>query len=304
MKKATTFLLSIFSLATCFGQVIKTYSGTYANGDATYQYYENSDYERIFNGKFQYKKVKDNLNLAGTHVPSLTEINGLFKNNLKTGFWTGKENITTYVPSNGDLKIMQTINGQFINGLKDGQWTYKLNVKLNKKESNTSSIFNFKKNILTGQIDFREMKGNFDDNGNFANSWFIKHKNIEYIATFDNNTFSKLIIRNISDGEIIFRYDNKLLAESFKKSDSTTLTIGSKQYSIADCDKLENIYDENTPQNEQDHFFLKFYNIVFENLKDFDKILNCIELGSTNFQVPIPKVIIELGRQIFEEQNN
>jgi len=37
-------------------QTIKTYSGTYEGGYATYQYYENKNYERILNGSFTHKK--------------------------------------------------------------------------------------------------------------------------------------------------------------------------------------------------------------------------------------------------------
>lgn len=57
MKK-TIFLLFTLSMAavSSMGQTIKTYSGLYEDGKATYSYYEDENGERVKHGKFTYNK--------------------------------------------------------------------------------------------------------------------------------------------------------------------------------------------------------------------------------------------------------
>ena len=38
-------------------QTLKTYSGPYGKGTATYQYYEDNNGERVYHGTFTYKKT-------------------------------------------------------------------------------------------------------------------------------------------------------------------------------------------------------------------------------------------------------
>lgn len=79
---ATLFILFI---KVSFSQT-KTYSGEYENGIATYQYYENSDFERVLNGTFSYK-VTDRREGRGYCT---IEVSGRFKDNIKDGKWTYK----------------------------------------------------------------------------------------------------------------------------------------------------------------------------------------------------------------------
>jgi len=57
-------------------QTIKTYSGPYENGKATYQYYEDNNGERIYNGPFTYKSIDGTIRITGT-----------YKNGKRNGSW-------------------------------------------------------------------------------------------------------------------------------------------------------------------------------------------------------------------------
>ena len=78
------FLIAIFSYSYwLLGQnkSTQTYSGNFEGGKATYSYYENNEYERIYNGDFEYTgNVED-------YVGLVFNISGDFANNLKEGKW-------------------------------------------------------------------------------------------------------------------------------------------------------------------------------------------------------------------------
>ena len=57
-KKAIALgFVAIFSWlgSASMSQTLKTFQGAYENGNATYQYYENENFERFFQGSFKYK---------------------------------------------------------------------------------------------------------------------------------------------------------------------------------------------------------------------------------------------------------
>jgi hypothetical protein len=54
MKKIILILISTLFFFDSFPQELKTYSGVFKNGTAVYQYYENNDLNRIYQGKFNY----------------------------------------------------------------------------------------------------------------------------------------------------------------------------------------------------------------------------------------------------------
>lgn len=81
----------LFSLNLSFSQIKKTYNGEYQTGTAKYQYNENQNNERIYDGIFEFK----NENI---------QINGFYKENLKDSIWTIKE------LNNGNLVSKTTLN--------------------------------------------------------------------------------------------------------------------------------------------------------------------------------------------------
>lgn len=74
--------LSLFSYLS-FSQAIKSYSGSFENGTATYQYIENDKYERVYHGPFSYKS--GNLTLIGK-----------FSDDKKHGDWKATNKSTYY----------------------------------------------------------------------------------------------------------------------------------------------------------------------------------------------------------------
>ncbi len=178
------FILSFFKINS---QNIKVYSGTYKGGVAKYQYFENKDYERIFDGYFHYSSDINN-----------TTINGNFKNNQKIGVWTYTDNVKAY---NEIIKI----EGKYLNDKKNGFWTYSKN-QLDNKSKSYSITLNFHNDTIIGKFNIPYLKGEFDNSGKFIGIWNYKKDDTEFIAEFKDNIIIKLINRSISDGKIYFKY--------------------------------------------------------------------------------------------------
>lgn len=83
MKEASLlFALFLFFTLPCRmlqAQEIKTFSGRYAYGEATYSYYEDSSGGRVYHGPFSYER----------YVPAeyLLRVTGTYKDDLKEGTW-------------------------------------------------------------------------------------------------------------------------------------------------------------------------------------------------------------------------
>lgn len=308
MKLIVTITCSTLLIGFTYGQTLKTYTGSYAGGIATYQYYENTNYERIFNGKFSYKSVKDNVNLYRVHIPSSIEINGTFKNNFKNGLWMAKDEMSTDVPNYGNIKITTTVNGPYLNGKRQDQWRYNIVLLSTKKNVTENYLVNFNNNILIGAVNLSNTKGNLDNQGNFIGTWNIQDKNegTEYIAEFKKNVFIKLIKRKVATGEILFRNGNNyittLFFDSLKTNQNLVIQNG-KRYISIDCDKLENDNNQNIEYNKDNEFFGEFYKVFSKQIRAFDKSLETINLGSTEYLITIPKVIVEFHGSTKEEKD-
>lgn len=132
MKTARiTILLIICSLQNLISQTIKVFQGGYENGTAAYQYYENENFERIFQGSFKYKGTvidgsKGKLNLA---------VSGQYAKDKKDGKWV-------YILSDPDFKgITENISGSYFNGLMDGEWNLVVSQNNTKKVSLSRQLF-------------------------------------------------------------------------------------------------------------------------------------------------------------------
>lgn len=76
MKYILLIFLFFNSIVVSLAQTVKTYSGPFGEGKATYQYIEDENGERIFNGPFNY--VGQN---------GAIKISGLYKSNKREGKW-------------------------------------------------------------------------------------------------------------------------------------------------------------------------------------------------------------------------
>jgi hypothetical protein len=197
-------LLSFFQYS--FSQQLKTYQGAYKEGTATYQYYENKNYERIFQGSFKY-------------ISDYVIVIGNYDNNKRVGRWT----ITKTLPD-GDYFLIhlkgykEVVTGNYINGDMDGLWSLKQIDEKTKKTIKNSQVY-FKKGYLINTFKYYtefgfndyetinlSMNGKYDNKGNFDSTWVVNYKKngipFEDIRKFNNGILYFHIIRNLSDGEI------------------------------------------------------------------------------------------------------
>lgn len=185
MKKCLILLL-IVTFFKVNSQNIKVYNGAYKRGFAKYEYFENKDYERIFEGSFYYS------------ADNITTVKGTFKNNKKTGVWT-------YINNFKNSKMIIKTEGKYSNDRKIGLWTYS-KIQLDAKLKSYSVSLNFQNDTLVGKINLPNLKGQFDNKGKFVGNWNYKKDNMEFIAEFRDNILIKLIDRQISDGFINSKY--------------------------------------------------------------------------------------------------
>ena len=129
----------LVSINIAFSQTIKTYSGNYEKGKATYQYYENENYERILNGNFLYKE-------------NGFQISGQFKNNLRTGLWKATRSTRMGWSKASDL-ITEVSIATFNDGDLNGKCSYKKTDVTKKKVLQTCSA-TFKNNRMIDRFKF------------------------------------------------------------------------------------------------------------------------------------------------------
>ena len=121
-------------------QTLKTYSGPYGKGTATYQYYEDNNGERVYHGTFSYKGLEGTIKIAGT-----------YKNGKRNGNWVATLENHFYLV----LTMTGTIQVNYLNGNREGISTYTLSRNVDRfdvsgKETETCKI-NFKNNIPSGE---------------------------------------------------------------------------------------------------------------------------------------------------------
>lgn len=203
MKKIKIYLLLISCVIyfQSFCQEQKTY--TSKDKKLIYEYYENAELERVYNGKY----IEYNQNCI---------IKGQFSNNVKTGNWY-------YLNQEGSFKHREYF-GNYTNNRKNGVWTYKLDYNEKTKKHNTVFNLKFKNDTIVGKIDFSNFdltrnqyggykglkfgyKGEMDSIGNYVGIWTkkINTKN-EDIIEFYKNFVIKILKRNLETGVIIEKY--------------------------------------------------------------------------------------------------
>lgn len=208
-------------------QTLKTYSGPYGKGTATYQYYEDNNGERVYHGTFSYKGLEGTIKIVGS-----------YKNGKRNGNWVGTLENHFYLL----LTMTGTIQVNYLNGNREGISTYTLTRNVDKfdvsgKETETCKI-NFKNNIPSGEY-YRTItskvnsnagkrdintvtKGFFDENGYKTGDWNIQSiKNnfpTEEIKKYKKGYCYWYISRVSSTGEINKRFDSTEFANSYAKS--------------------------------------------------------------------------------------
>ena len=213
-------------------RILKTYSGNFGGGTATYQYYEDKNLERIFNGNFTFKVSRSEAEYT---------VEGSFHNNKKNGLWkcTNIEYNVQYYP-NKHWKMEKTVIGNtslvghFVNGKMNGFWKYTKTEKSYNGESIVKTA-NFKDNNFSGDYEANDentyhsngirklhIKGKFSNGGLCDSSWIItdsSNDGIKYdnLLKFNNGVLFSLLRRNLSTGDIIAKGED---STSFKPLDN------------------------------------------------------------------------------------
>jgi formylglycine-generating enzyme len=215
-----TLIILLINLLIVFPQNTKQFQGNYENGTATYQYYENENFERIFQGSFKYKGIvvdalKGKINLL---------ITGQYKQNKKDSKWT-------YTLSDPALKgTTEIVTGNYTDGLMDGEWTSVTTIN-NTKKAVKKTVAHFKNNKITGELKFDynaytykeystiSIIGNFDESGLFQGIWTTNYTQgtipFEELRKYRNGVLYWLLHRRLSDGKILDKIDSAGFVDQF-----------------------------------------------------------------------------------------
>ena len=110
--KITILLLLIPLAIPAMGQNLKTYSGSYDGGKATYTYIENEDGSRIYQGDFSWEKSIKYRDLTAK---------GTFKDGKRDGLWV----FTSKTTSNTSFPASETLRVMYKDGNHEGEYSYK-----------------------------------------------------------------------------------------------------------------------------------------------------------------------------------
>lgn len=148
------------------GQTLKTYSGLYEGGQATYTYYEDENGKRVKHGKFTYNKSDKGVDMKrGMNIPytKILSASGNYKNGVKDGTWTYEDKT-----DGGKIKFAgfsAIIN--YVNGRMEGTLVHE------------GAMFQMKNNRITGPVKKTKktlnedwtLSGQFDDDGFPDGNW-------------------------------------------------------------------------------------------------------------------------------------
>lgn len=278
MKNSIAILLLISNFSS-FAQTIKTYNGNYEEGIATYSYFENENYERIFNGIFKYSNISNYYNL---------NIQGQYKNNKKEGTWKA----TTDKP----YDYNETFFCNYKDGNLNGECSY-LRVNKKTKKVDRKITTQFKNNIMIGTFntvfddDFKSFSISFslNENGYIDGEFKINDKKgYEEIRKYKNGFLFWHLVRENSTGKILKKMDRESFVDyiiSRTDSSKNTIYIPLEKYeSLEDSSYLS----QNAGKiNDIKYLYNKFKkNAYNEDTTNAYKILN-IPFNITNKDVSI-----------------
>ena len=116
MKRIFICVAVLFATTTLVSQELKTYSGSFKGGQATYTYYENDD-GRIFDGEFHWKG--NGARPGYLEYKGEVEIVGSFKDSKRIGLWI-------YTATDEQNRV-NTLKANYVNGVPEGKFEYEEN---------------------------------------------------------------------------------------------------------------------------------------------------------------------------------
>lgn len=205
-----------FFFLLCFQQTLLSqknvlYKGPFMDGTAEYQYYEDENYNRIYQGPFKY-------------VTEHIKITGQYQKNQRVGMWTI---IKTVLPPEDNFK--ETIVGNYKSDDLDGEWKLeRIELKTKKIIFSTTAIFHegqitntfkYQNEDFDHEINSFKVQGQFSNKGKLDSTWIIRYNKdgipYEDIRKFKEGMIIFQLFRNLSTGEIIEKYENSGLPKVF-----------------------------------------------------------------------------------------
>ena len=235
MKKLTLTFLSLLSLTFAGAQSLQTYKGVFETGTATYQYYENEQSDRIYDGTFNY-------------VGNPYTVVGKFSKNQRIGKWKTSALNKVYKNEKSRIQLNTGVSGQYKNGSMDSTWTYSNAIKTYNPKSKkfaakpekTLSTANFADNHFIGKISYEKgtttkttVSGQFNANGFPDGLWVMKgSKEVEELRYKDGILLSR-IVKDIATGDKKVNEDyNAFVADFIKNYNASEMfaTVNGKMY--------------------------------------------------------------------------
>jgi len=236
LQYVSLLLVFTFCAFSIYAQTPKTYNGVFKtsnlNGNASYQYFDNTEGERTYDGTFKFSSSNN-----------LVAITGKYEKNLKSGLW--KYTLTNYLYSDMlyNYVINATATGSYLNGQLHGNWniqrtktvsmsnsgvsnyykgelnslSYLLegkNIDFSKKQTVAeTSTANFSQNRFSGTFIYSvnngksKVTGQFDSNGFMQGTWIALYFNngipVEQRRTYLHGVLMTVKTKDVSTGELV-----------------------------------------------------------------------------------------------------
>lgn len=207
--KSKIYILLLLNIAVfqfSYSQITKEYIGRFDDGDgnnnkgiAKYQYYENENLERIFNGNFKYEY--DNNYVFGYY--------GKYENGMKVGIWNSYHYTT-------NKEILYEAQGEIKNNTKNGKWLFK--IKDMKSKKTVTYDFSFRNDtIINLSLKHHNFRIQTDSNGKIKDTIILKY-DIDNLSTANpyferpNYEVSMVIYDNV-----VIKYFQRRLSDGFIK---------------------------------------------------------------------------------------
>lgn len=235
--KVTAFTIICTLLTVAAGaQEVKTYTGPYLNGEAEYNYFEDANQQRVYNGMFKYNEKRT---IEGRGECTV-QVTGGFRDSRKTGPWA-----VTITSDNG---TSETITGQFLNGQKTGVWTHRLSADNGSTNIRTISS-GFNKNLFKGTFSHAygpfegagkykvvNITGVFDSDGTFDGEWKIAYtdqnnQQYEDVLKFKHGVLYYRELKDLSSAKVLQTMNKEAQVLAFftnMKPDSSSVVDGKK----------------------------------------------------------------------------
>lgn len=279
--KTITLILFILLFKLNYGQEIKTYKGKFEQGNAEYEYYDDAEKGRIYNGKFEYlcneyyKTYQIPVNFI---LRKVTKYICYYKNDKKQGVFKYNFSIeldtlnSKYDINNRNdlinidrIKKIKTredyeMEGYYEKGHRNGIWSFKkknqifdtLNCKT--YDNYSSRQINFKNDTIIGKYDFNidkyNVKGEFDNEGYFTGiiNSLCDNKYSESYIIYKSIIISKTLLDK-ETGKFI---DNFNFKETKPFIDDKTIYNNNRIYS---CRPVSMVGKESRPFDIIDGYF-------------------------------------------------